>query len=168
MAAATLSEVDIQESTVAAEDLTEGQWFWHEPVRGLRAWSLQVARAEVGATMVRIVTTDDIREVVSYRRDRRVRLSTGHGAPASSSAARAPASGPRSGRQTVACRPAEAGWHGDHVNAVRDAGFAEVSRHDHGAGAAPGLIVPVPCGASRNTGVARVVIERDNVRRSGR
>ncbi|MET7992759.1 hypothetical protein ABZU76_17875 [Amycolatopsis sp. NPDC005232] len=90
IAAATLSKVNIHEPTVAAENLTEGQWFWHEPVRGLRAWSLQVAEILVGATTVRIVTTDDIREVVSYRRDRRVQLSNGHSDAHSASPAETP------------------------------------------------------------------------------
>ncbi|MEV6904805.1 hypothetical protein [Amycolatopsis sp. NPDC051372] len=90
IAAATLSKVNIHEPTVAAEDLTEGQWFWHEPVRGLRAWSLQVAEILVGVTTVRIVTTDNIREVVSYRRDRRVRLSNGHGDPCGASPGETP------------------------------------------------------------------------------
>ena len=60
---------------MAVEELAEGQWFWHEPVPGLpRSWSLQVARKEISESSVRIVTTDDVREVVSYRRERRVRL----------------------------------------------------------------------------------------------
>ena len=62
------------ERTVAAEDLSQGQWFWHEPAPGLRSWPLQVATAEVLDNDVRIITTDEVRELVSYARDRRVRL----------------------------------------------------------------------------------------------
>jgi hypothetical protein len=63
-----------QQPTVAAEELTTGQWFWHEPAPGLRSWSLQVAATELAENSVRIVTTDEVRELVSYARDRRVRL----------------------------------------------------------------------------------------------
>ncbi|MEV6903871.1 hypothetical protein [Amycolatopsis sp. NPDC051372] len=59
---------------VAAEDLTQGQWFWHVPVPGLAGWPLQVATAELLDDAVRIITTDEVRELVSYARDRRVRL----------------------------------------------------------------------------------------------
>ncbi|MGW4395260.1 hypothetical protein ACWEHA_08230 [Amycolatopsis nivea] len=62
------------EPTVAAEDLAQGQWFWHEPAPGLRSWPLQVATAEILEDAVRIITTDEVRELVSYARDRRVRL----------------------------------------------------------------------------------------------
>jgi hypothetical protein len=65
-------------------------------------------------------------------------------------------------------RLAETGWRDDDVIAVRDAGFTEIDRHDHGVGAVPGLIVPVPCGASRHVGVARAIFESHNIRRSGR
>jgi hypothetical protein len=73
------ADVDMQELTVAAEELSEGQWFFHEPVPGvpvpgLRSWPLQAAAVQVGEKTVRIVTTDDVREVVSYRRGRRVRV----------------------------------------------------------------------------------------------
>lgn len=64
------------ELTVAAEDLTQGQWFWHEPAPGLRSWPLQVATAEVQDDAVCIMTTDEVRELVSYARDRRVRLAS--------------------------------------------------------------------------------------------
>ncbi|MFF0143831.1 hypothetical protein ATK36_4008 [Amycolatopsis sulphurea] len=66
----------IDELTVAAEDLTQGQWFWHEPAPGLRSWQLQVATAEVQDDAVCIMTTDEVRELVSYARDRRVRLAS--------------------------------------------------------------------------------------------
>ncbi|MBB4687860.1 hypothetical protein [Amycolatopsis jiangsuensis] len=66
----------IDELTIAAEDLTQGQWFLHEPAPGLRSWPLQVATAEVLDDAVRIVTTDEVRELVSYARDRRVRLAS--------------------------------------------------------------------------------------------
>ncbi|MEU4666372.1 hypothetical protein AB0F91_00045 [Amycolatopsis sp. NPDC023774] len=59
---------------VAAEDLRQGQWFWHVPVPGLAGWPLQVATAELLDDAVRIITTDEVRELVSYARDRRVRL----------------------------------------------------------------------------------------------
>ncbi|HEY2056867.1 MAG TPA: hypothetical protein VGL64_04305 [Amycolatopsis sp.] len=66
--------MNTEETTVAAEELTRGQWFWHEPAPGLKSWQLQVAEAELTADAVRIITTDDVRELVSYRRTRRVRL----------------------------------------------------------------------------------------------
>jgi hypothetical protein len=62
------------DETVAAEELTKGQWFWHQPAPGLAGWPLQVATAEVVEDAVRIVTTDEVRELVSYARTRRVRL----------------------------------------------------------------------------------------------
>lgn len=63
--------------TIAAEELTQGQWFWHEPAPGLTGWALQVATAELLEDAVRIVTTDEVRELVSYARTRRVRLAVG-------------------------------------------------------------------------------------------
>ncbi|MDT8911019.1 hypothetical protein [Amycolatopsis sp. PS_44_ISF1] len=67
-------ETTVAETTVAAEDLTRGQWFWHEPAPGLKSWPLQVAEAELTADAIRILTTDEVREQVSYARTRRVRL----------------------------------------------------------------------------------------------
>lgn len=63
-----------EEPTVAAEELGEGQWFLHVPAPGMRGWPLKVAAREFDAGSVRIVTTDEVREVVSYARDRRVPL----------------------------------------------------------------------------------------------
>jgi len=62
------------ELMTAAEDLFEGQWFLHVPAPGMPGWPLQVATRELDGLSVRIVTTDDVREVVSYARDRQVPL----------------------------------------------------------------------------------------------
>jgi hypothetical protein len=43
-------------------------------VPGLRSWPLQVAAVQVGAKAVRTITMDEVREVVSYSRDRPVRV----------------------------------------------------------------------------------------------
>ena len=77
-AVASLTLVNTGESTVAAEELSEGQWFWHEPVPGLAAWMLQVASTELSESAIQIVTTDRVRELVRYRRGRRVRLASSH------------------------------------------------------------------------------------------
>ncbi|HEX6345534.1 hypothetical protein [Umezawaea sp.] len=66
------------ESTVAAEELGEGQWFLHVPAPGMRGWPLKVAAREFDTVSVRIHTTDEVREVVSYARDRRVPLLRAH------------------------------------------------------------------------------------------
>ncbi|MFI5613487.1 hypothetical protein [Amycolatopsis sp. NPDC051903] len=70
----TAAGAEVAEDTVFAEDLTQGQWFWHEPAPGLAGWPLQVATAELLDDAVRIITTDEVRELVSYSRTRRVRL----------------------------------------------------------------------------------------------
>ncbi|MET8849186.1 hypothetical protein [Amycolatopsis sp. NPDC004625] len=62
------------DATVPAHQLTKGQWFWHEPAPGLPAWQLQVTSAEVREDSVEIFTTDEERELVSYPRNRLVRL----------------------------------------------------------------------------------------------
>ncbi|WP_410596427.1 hypothetical protein [Amycolatopsis sp. lyj-23] len=61
-------------ATVPAHQLTKGQWFWHEPAPGLPAWQLQVNSAELVEDSVEIFTTDGERELVSYPRNRLVRL----------------------------------------------------------------------------------------------
>ena len=63
-----------EEATVPADQLTKGQWFWHEPAPGLPAWQLQVNSAELLEDSVEIFTTDEERELVSYPRNRLVRL----------------------------------------------------------------------------------------------
>lgn len=70
----SLLTMDTNDATVPADQLTEGQWFWHEPFPGLPAWQLQVSYAELLEDSVQIFTTDEVRELVSYPRSRRVRL----------------------------------------------------------------------------------------------
>ena len=74
MVAASLSDMNIEDATVPADQLTKGQWFWHEPAPGLPAWQLQVNSAELLEDSVEIFTTDEERELVSYPRNRLVRL----------------------------------------------------------------------------------------------
>ncbi|MFJ1768411.1 hypothetical protein ACIOD2_49400 [Amycolatopsis sp. NPDC088138] len=62
------------DATVPADQLTKGQWFWHEPAPGLPAWQLQVNSADILEDSVEIFTTDEERELVSYPRNRLVRL----------------------------------------------------------------------------------------------
>ncbi|HET6707320.1 MULTISPECIES: hypothetical protein [unclassified Amycolatopsis] len=62
------------DAAVPAHQLTKGQWFWHEPAPGLPAWQLQVNSAELLEDSVEIFTTDEERELVSYPRNRLVRL----------------------------------------------------------------------------------------------
>jgi hypothetical protein len=74
------------EPVVAAEELHEGQWFLHVPAPGMRGWPLKVAAREFDADRVRIHTTDENRELISYARTRRVPLlggPPGHGFGAS-------------------------------------------------------------------------------------
>lgn len=66
--------MNIEDVTVPADQLTKGQWFWHEPAPGLPAWQLQVTSAELLEDSVEIFTTDEERELVSYPRNRLVRL----------------------------------------------------------------------------------------------
>jgi hypothetical protein len=73
----SLQGVQSYQLTITAGDLVEGQWFLHEPFPGL-SWTLQVAAIDLVADpdrrLVRIVTTDPIRQVVDYPSDRSVRL----------------------------------------------------------------------------------------------
>jgi len=71
---ANLKDMNTDDGTVPADQLTKGQWFWHEPFPGLPAWQLQVDSAELVDDSVQIFTTDEVRELVSYTRTRRVRL----------------------------------------------------------------------------------------------
>ncbi|MDT7805525.1 MAG: hypothetical protein QOI78_8958 [Actinomycetota bacterium] len=64
------------DATVPADQLTKGQWFWHEPAPGLPAWQLQVTSADILEDSVEIFTTDEERELVSYPRNRLVRLAS--------------------------------------------------------------------------------------------
>ena len=64
------------DATVPADQLMKGQWFWHEPAPGLPAWQLQVDSAQLEGDSVEILTTDEVREMVSYPRERRVRLAS--------------------------------------------------------------------------------------------
>ena len=66
--------MNTHDATVPAHQLTKGQWFWHEPAPGLPAWQLQVNSAELLEDSVEIFTTDGERELVSYPRNRLVRL----------------------------------------------------------------------------------------------
>jgi hypothetical protein len=66
--------MNTDDATVPADQLTKGQWFWHEPAPGLPAWQLQVTSAELLEDSVEIFTTDEERELVSYPRNRLVRL----------------------------------------------------------------------------------------------
>jgi hypothetical protein len=72
--AASLMVMNTDDATVPADQLTKGQWFWHEPAPGLPAWQLQVNSAELLEDSVEIFTTDEERELVSYPRNRLVRL----------------------------------------------------------------------------------------------
>jgi hypothetical protein len=66
--------MNTDDATVPADQLMKGQWFWHEPAPGLPAWQLQVNSAELLEDSVEIFTTDEERELVSYPRNRLVRL----------------------------------------------------------------------------------------------
>ncbi|MEV6880267.1 hypothetical protein [Amycolatopsis sp. NPDC051128] len=68
--------MNTDDATVPADQLTKGQWFWHEPAPGLPAWQLQVNSAELLEDSVEIFTTDEERELVSYPRSRLVRLAS--------------------------------------------------------------------------------------------
>ncbi|WP_410661828.1 hypothetical protein [Amycolatopsis sp. lyj-112] len=67
--------------TVLAATLREGDWFWHEPWPGHRAALLQAATILVNDTSVLICTTDDKRELVTYRPDRPIQLAPPHEIP---------------------------------------------------------------------------------------
>lgn len=74
MVPASLWDMNEGDATVPADQLMKGQWFWHEPAPGLPAWQLQVNSAELLEDSVEIFTTDEERELVSYPRNRLVRL----------------------------------------------------------------------------------------------